>query len=501
MSSKSNKYAGSTGCSYPDTIDQRDYLSYMRTVIKGKSDPVWFMTNIMGVDLFPKQEEIVRTFYQSRYNSQLEQIKTLIILAGMRSGKTALASMIATYEFFDIITMDNPSEYYGLLKDQPIFLTTVATSEKLAEDGVFTNMFNYINNTEWFHEFFDLKITGGRIECPAKHIIAQVLGSWVTTAVGRSNYLVIFDELDLFEDTAGKRGAWELWTRLGNSTATFGLDGHKIAISSAKTSSGIMMTLYKESSRMPNTIGYLIPTWEMNPNITNEELQKEHKYNMSAYWRDFACQPEIAGGMQFPEGIKLVKMDNVLRNSSYKDKFPRIRVMSIDPAVKSDSFGVGVGYRELNNIVIDGIYKFEKTEGNSYILPSDVEAFTYSAIPRLNVNYFVFDTWMFPNLIEDIKTKFGIEAEKHIVRKEDYDRWRSLQENPGDMSLSVVYDEDLEFEANSLVVKSQSAQLPKTDHPFGGSKDMADCVANCIWHLTSKEILPMKPDIFYMRTF
>ncbi|MCK9577249.1 MAG: hypothetical protein M0R51_15195 [Clostridia bacterium] len=478
-----------------------DYFDYMRTVLKGKSDPIWFVNNIMGVELFPKQEEIMREFYKSRYDPSQEQIKTLIVLAGMRSGKTALASIMAVYEFFDLITIDNPSEHYGLLKDQPIFITVVATSEKLAEDGVFTNMVNYINNTPWFHKYFTIKITGGRIECAEKHVIAQVLGSWVTTAVGRSNYLVVFDEMDLFEDTAGKRGSWELWTRLGNSTATFGLDGHKIAISSPKTASGIMMQLYRDSERMPNTLGFMAPTWEMNPHLTRKQLMDEHKYNMAAFWRDFACQPEAAGGMQFPEGVYLTQMTNVLENLAYKDKTPKIRVMAIDPAVRNDSFGVAVGYREFNNIVIDGVYKFEKKEGNSYILPSDVESYIYTAIPRLNVNYFVYDTWMFPNLIEDVSNKFGITAEKHIVRKEDYDRWRALQENPGEMTLSVVYNEDLKFEANSLIVKSTASQLPKTDHPFTGSKDMSDCVANCIWYLTTYEMPVLIPDVLYIRSF
>ena len=44
-------------------------------------------------------------------------------------------------------------------------------------------------------------------------------------------------------------------------------------------------------------------------------------------------------------------------------------------------------------------------------------------------------------LSEYVYHKFGIEATKHIVRKEDYDLWRSLQENN---EVTVVYDPDLE---------------------------------------------------------
>lgn len=473
----------------------------MRTVIKGKADPVWFIEEVLHQKLFPKQAEIIREFYKSRYDPTAEQYKTLIVLAGMRSGKTAMASMMAVYEFFDVITMEDPAAHYGLLKNQPIFITVVATSEKLAEDGVFTNMANYITNCEWLTKWFDIKITGGRIECPAKHVIAQVLGSWVTTAVGRSNRLVVFDEMDLFEDTAGKRGSWELWSRLGNSTATFGLDGHRLAISSPKSASGIMMTLFKQGKKAPNTLSYLLPTWEMNPNLTKQDLMDTHKYQMHAFWRDFACQPEMAGGMQFPEGIKLTPMINVLR-SNIIPKEPASRVLAIDPAVKNDAFGIACGYRDrLGNIVVDGVHKFTKEEGDAYILPSDIEKFIYSCVPRLNINYLIYDVWMFPSIIEQMQVRYGIVGEKHIVRKEDYDRWRGLQENPTDIKLLIVDDEDLRFEAEALIVKSENTQLPKTDHTYGGTKDIADCVANVIWYLAGKEVMLEVPDMVCIRAF
>ena len=123
-----------------DTSD-RDVMEYMEVVLRGR-DPVWWVNNVLGMELYPAQEEIMREFYRSRYDPTLDQYKKLILVAGMRSGKTALASIMGCYEYWDVLTMTNPKpyEYYKLLRNQKLFIMVVATSEKQAEDGVFSNI-------------------------------------------------------------------------------------------------------------------------------------------------------------------------------------------------------------------------------------------------------------------------------------------------------------------------------------------------------------------------
>ena len=481
----------------------------MRTVIKARNDPVWFVNEILGITLFPKQEEILRDFYAYKYDPSLPQNKYLIIVAGMRSGKSLLASIVCAYEFFINITLDDPATHYGLVKGQPIFITTVSTSSTLASDGIFYNLSNYVEHVPFFKEWFDIKIKEERIECRDKNVICQVLGSWTTTMAGRTNAFICVDEVDLFEQaTHGKRSGWEVWATLRNSTATLGDYGHCMAISSPKFTNGVIMSLYKDMQKDSRAVCRLYETWVMNPKpeCTFEALKKEHRTSMHTFWRDFGCKPEIAGGMAFPEGVRLTHIPNVLKTFD-RPTTVASRVMAIDPAVRNDAFGIACGYRDVvGNIIIDGVHKFEKMEGDPYIKPSEVEEFIFRQIPRLNVNAFVYDVWLFPNIIESIGNKFGLREEnecclKHIVSKEDYDRWRGLQDNPSDYTLSVVYDETLEREVNDLVIVSGESQKPRVDHQSSSSKDQADCVANCIWYLTTKQMIPMKPDIFCIRTF
>lgn len=477
-------------------------------------DPIWWTNEVLGVDLFPAQEEIMREFYRSRYNPLLPQYKQLILVAGMRSGKTALASVMGCYEFWDAITMPNPAEYYKLLKNQKLFIQIVSVSEKQASDGVFSNIQTMLENCEWLNTWFDVDIRSDNVECNDKRIKLQTLSSWATTAVGRTSRCVIFDELALFESTGGKRGAWEIWSRLKKSTDTLGDDGHVIGISSPQHPTDIIMRLHLEGKnamrreyeirtekiKIPpnykpnNILSYMRPTWEMNPNFNESVLREEYKRDLPTFYRDYACKPEIAGGIEFPEGVFLKPMVNILQMESLPLMTDKSRVLAIDPAVTNDRFGIACGYLDnmTGGISVDGVHKFTKKEGDAFIRPSEIRAYLDYVIPRINANVFIFDTWMYPEIIEHVIDTYGMEFIKHIVGKEDYDRWKEQQSDDYPNPVRVVYDEHLKYEVENLLVVN--GRTPRVDHPFGGSKDVSDCVANVIWYLSTSQPVDMYPD-------
>jgi hypothetical protein len=458
----------------------------MVAILKGKRDPVWWAENILNVTLFPKQKWIMETFYRSRTHPDLwpEQFKQLILVAGMRSGKTALASIMGVYEFWDTITIPNPSEHYHLLKNQPIFISCVATSEKQALDGVFSNMVNMIEGCDWLQTYYELNMRTDRIECEEQHVIMQVLSSWANTAVGRSNRCVIFDELANFEDTQGKRGAWEIWSRLRKSTDTFKQDGHVIGISSPRSQTDIIMELYDQAKRdgtQTGTLAIKAPTWVMNPNFTEQQLRAEYRFDMSAFYRDYACEPSLSSGVAFPEGVILQKdMINILKTDLQSTM---VHALSIDPAARNDGFGIASGYTDpKNNVIVDGVTKFKRETGTAYIIPSEVREFCENAICRLNVNWFIFDTWMFLEMMDDFHTDYGVELIRHTVVKKNFDVWREMQ--PTD-ELKVVEEETLRMEVERLILKDDGK---KVDHTPTNSKDVADAVANLVWYFKGRFI-------------
>lgn len=467
-----------------DDFTRKERKDYFDVVMRSKSDPVWFVNNILGIKLFPKQEEIMRKFYAYKYKNVRTRKRNLYIVGGMRGGKTALGGVIGAYEFFEVATLLNPAEYYDLLPGQLISLSAVATSEKQVMDGIFWNLKTNLERSEWMNSWLDYEIKRDEVYLKSKNIKFRALSSSAQSAVGRSNKCVIFDELANFEETDGKRGAWEIFNKLKRSTDTFHEDGHTIAISSPNHPQDIIMDLYGRSRFEPQTLGLKVPTWEMNPNMSRKELMKEYRFNLPEFYRDYACEPSASGGLQFPGGVIFEDAPNKLFDIKDQIGDRKRHIGAIDPAAVNDGFGFGIGYLGTNNkIIVDGITKFQKEKTEVYIKPTVVKEYIDDAIDKFNIDTIIFDTWMFPELLQHLEEERNITIIKHIVDKESYDMWRELQDEE---RVSVVFDEALQREAENLVVL-QNNRGPKVDHKHSFSKDMADCVANIIWYFSSEE--------------
>jgi hypothetical protein len=484
-----------------ETLSGKDLEEFALGMLKGANDPVWFTYNVLGYEfMYPWQENFLRTFYRHKYDPTALQMRDANICAGQRSGKTMLVSICGSYEFFDIARLPSPQKTFRLHSSQEIFITAMATSAQLAEDGIFANMRNSMEENEKINQWFDLNFKTDRIDYNAKHIHAQVLGSWINTAIGRTNKTVILDEMDYYEDNKNKsrRSGWEIHGRMSKSRDTLGDFGHMFNISSPKTTNGPILTLARRAIadieefgiEKVQAIGMIEPTWNLNPEppFTFESLCKKYKDDLATMWRDYGCRPELAGGMFFPEGIDRSfdpLLQNLLDDDQEQPEVVACRALSIDPAVTNDRFGIACGYAiPRGPFIVDGVSYFKKRDGDPYIMPSDVREFIIEAVPRCNIKKFMFDAWMFPEINEMMAKKFGIIAEKHIVGYEDYDRWRSYQSKNAARPVRICYHKELKQEAEALIV-TESGKGKKVDHQSGGYKDMCDCVANLLWYFNS----------------
>lgn len=475
-----------------ETLSLKERLEYAKTVNKARNDPIWFLRDVMGwKTIFPKQEEIIRTFYQYKYDQTLPEFKKLIIKAGQRSGKTVLGGKIASFEFFELVSLDNPHEHFNVLPSQPIAISCVAAGREQAMDGIYAVMRNDIEQSEWFNQWFDLKINDGRITCPKKNVFAQVTAAKAGSGAGTgyTSKFSLADEIDLFQQTDSKVGAEIVWSKMVNSTQSLGIKGKCMAISSTQFSGGMIEKLYGDGIYEDTTLTYDLKTWECNPRFNEAALREEYKYKMEMFWRDFANRPDVSGGLVFPQGVRFNRnITNVFETDRIPEESQRhYHVLACDPAYRNDSFGMSCGYRDGNHIIIDGVMKFEKRDTNdAYVLPSDIEAGIEKAIHDLNVTTLIYDTDTMMQVIEKCDNQWGVETLKHIADSEVYGTWMSLNDDVGEFNLDVVYNEHLKREAEQLI-KVQKARGIKVDHTAYSSKDLADTTAHCIWYLANNE--------------
>ena len=84
-----------------ETLSLKEHLEYTKTVNRGRSDPVWFLKEIIGFkSMWPMQEKIIRDFYQHKYDPKSQQYKKLIIKAGQRC--QSRNTLILTREYGNI---------------------------------------------------------------------------------------------------------------------------------------------------------------------------------------------------------------------------------------------------------------------------------------------------------------------------------------------------------------------------------------------------------------
>jgi intein/homing endonuclease len=413
------------------------------------------------------------------------------------SGKTALGSKICGYEFFKLISLDNPAEHFGLMKNQNISISCVAPSKKQAADNIFATFLTDFQENEWINQWFDLKYIGDeRIECKKKHVFVEVAPAKIDTGsgTGATSAAVFADEIDLWHNQSlSKLNASLVWSKMINSTQTLGIKGKCIAISSVQEEHGMINQLYDEGLNEETTLTYDLKTWEFNDRLTKAKLLEEYKYKMDMFWRDFANQPSAASGHLFPgNSLNLNRSQYNVFELGYVPEEVQgwERVMAADPAFRNDAFGMACGYTDGEWIIVDGVAKFQKdVESNEpYLKPSEIEDYILRWVPELNVSTFIYDVDLILPTVEKLENN-GVRCIKHTANIDTYTNWVTFNDNRGNYKLSVPYNEHLKRECQQLTKEELPSGKLRVDHPQTktGSKDIADCVANVIWHLSTQE--------------
>ncbi len=412
------------------------------------------------------------------------------------SGKTSLFGMLGAYEFFEVFSKPDPAKYYGLMPGTLISCACAAASKEQGTDGIFYWIKNNLKNSDFINDNWKIDYLADTIKCLEKDTLFRLISTNTNTGVGRTNKAVFYDELDLFEENEGGRdGAWNFYNRIGKSTVSLREYGFSFATSSPITPNGIILTLYNRSFDVdnagnplrPKTLAYKFPTWEFNPHLTFDELKVSYIHDMDTFWKDFGCDPSATSSLQFPFGVNLDKRTpNILADLKNIPQQDLPHVMAIDPAIKSDSFGIAIGYYDgyQDRIIIDGVTSF-KPERGSILSASEIRHALEGIMRRSNVSVVLFDTYMFPEMLEHFQNGLGKYTLQHIVKKEDYDRLREKMELD---EVKVCYDEYLKIEMEKLEIKKLATTF-KVDHPKKGSKDMADCVANVVYYISEVELV------------
>jgi len=306
--------------------------------------------------------------------------------------------------------------------------------------------------------------------------------------------LVIFDELSRFQDTKGKSSGWNVYYSLSRGVKTFGKDGLIVSISSPVTIDDPIMTLYGISQspieRSQNRIlGFKYATWEMNPNITRESLEMDFLKDPDMAMRDYGAEPSLVIENYYKEPSKIDLRvshdlpDPINPDGTFADWFmqptpDRKYFLAGDPAVKNDAFGLCMLHFEEHMCIVDLIHRFVPRKQNREIDAMEVASFIIELVRRFpGIMTFITDVWNYPETLQAI-SKTGILVQQHHVEKKEHDKLKE-----------AIYHAFIKYYNHPVFLRElkelELVRGTKVDHRKGGSKDVADAVANAFNAATS----------------
>ena len=490
-----------------DDLTFKEQLVY---VMKASLDPVFFWDNrLLGnFPLWPMKREILNEFYKTD-NDGRRIYNELIQYSGMRAGKSQLTALITGFETFKLLEMNDPSAHYRLPSGKEIFCINVAVSGAQALDTIFAHCKDITETSPYFMRQKFTSSTGqgmGEFRF-TNNIIWRSLGSNASSLVGRTVKVAAFDELAKFIDNRGKRSSQKVYESLSKSTANFAPWNENLkVISSSPEYRGDYVDLKIKQAVEMQKIGklksiYIIekPTWELNPDLTWEVLQEERDKDEDSFWRDFGGKPRSESEAFFPtKMIEVLEKKSIGQNWFSKEKVfdpltlinipnpPTGLILSGDPALRNDAFGISVSGYEGGVFTVYGVSNFSSPR-DAQLDPLVIKDFIFHVIDRLPIAAFIVDTWYFPETQAEVAA-MGIPVFNNQALLEEYQRLREhiLQTSKPDMPDRIVvpYCEEFFTELRQIFIINNK----RIDHPRDGSKDMVDSVANAVYAFTEPEL-------------
>lgn len=498
----------------------------------------------LGLKLKPKQAEILWKFNHEKEEIVLPDLtiefrpmwKEFVGKVGMRSGKTVMASCQEAFELYNLLMLEDPQAYYGLVPGQEIYLVNVAASESQSKDTIFAHLRARIDNSQWFQRYISHLKSFGRVhrgdflyrelenklEFNDKHIICLSMNSNSLTNVGKTAKFVAFDELAKFKTSEGKDSADEVYSSISRATQTFGWNGHVWSISSSLSDTDKMEELYETARKgeISGMLGYHLATWEFNPSITRADLDREYKKDEVLAKRDFECIPPKSSQefVQDPEAMKSLifrgrrpvftatqvirqkrGFNNEMQNYvqlEFDGPLPFERgnmyVGHGDPALTDDSYCLGVGHLEYRtridsnknkivfpNATMDALLEWKPVpEQNAIVDMLDVAEKIKIIFDHFNLSYLSFDRWNSAHIIQEL-LEYGINAEDlKFTDQGQFVHYQTLKRVIASGQFESFAGDEGTFEQFKVLKVINGIRI---DHPKKGKitdKDRADCWAS-----------------------
>lgn len=399
------------------------------------------------------------------------------LLWGMRSGKSAVSGMIASYVLHRFLKIPDPASYFSLLKGSLLVMRFVALTAGQANESIWHQFTRSVETCTWFSMYHDFlkhyeKKHGVELNkwltqsfgYTHKKLTGYYLGASIDTSRGRTAMFTAFDEIGwwLGNDQAKRANAHETYTAYEKSAQTirlasatkFASGAYDVptawisAVSSTSSKTDYIMRLIRQARKDQKKVASHKASWEINPEFTRnpEELKMIRDRNPKTFLRDFGSVPPYSTDPFFEEdqALKMIKEDmptpewNVVQVSGEHglyldatglepDSSNTPYVLALDLGKNFSGYGAALlrlRDSDFSVVQIAGLFSIYPLQKNPIDLHMTFEKFVKIMCSKFNIGLVLFDQWQSTTQIDALKN-MKIKAESYSMVYQDFDYFRS----------------------------------------------------------------------------
>jgi hypothetical protein len=403
-------------------------------------------------------------------------ITLLLCVAGRRSGKTTIASILMASLARRVL---KDSEF---LNDVPVLTDSIISILNVACDTFQARIL--------FKMLIDNLVRLGLLKensSPAERVqigrlLMESLSSSSRSSRGRTACGICFDEFAHFQRTNGPLSDQAVWTALIPSLATFGKKSLAVIATSPAGQSGVVWELFEQRGTRPGMLTIQTPTWVMNPHISREQLDNEFQRDENLARQEYGAE-FLAPHGQFinPDDISKCIQVNILptpKNTGYH--------IHIDLGLKHDATAIALGYLDSRNegqwrIVIEHV-DIIKAHSGQVLNAGEIETRILRLAEGKKVSGITFDQHQSAYLIERLKSHGYNATEFPATSKSNQQVFSFLRDLITSGRIVLPDNQCLIDELESLECTIASWGF-KVQARYGCNDDSADAVAACAWFL------------------
>lgn len=247
----------------------------------------------------------------------IKNYNTMLLIIGMRSGKSTTAAIIASFLEHRLLLSKSLQKLFGQSPTQQFEIGFVATTAKQAEKTIYEAYRGLRDNCTWLqsyikklrdieqfkNQYYEDK---SKSSIKYKHIRVnfESFSSNSAGIAGATRIAAFIDELSRFDESESKRSANEVYNVFSRSLKTIraarliktipNCFGIHVNTTSPISATDYAMNLGKKSENLEKFYFVHESTWEYNPYQPRENFQEDYDLDPVGAERDFGANPPLA---------------------------------------------------------------------------------------------------------------------------------------------------------------------------------------------------------------